>query len=60
MSTHRNTRDADLDTTQIRIYVTDKQRLNEIIAQVFQETGRKPSYPMVVKVLIDNELWVLP
>lgn len=60
MSTHRNARDADLDTTQIRIYETDKRRLNEIADQIYQVTGRRPSYPMLVKSLIDNELWVLP
>ena len=56
MRTDISKRDAELDTVQIRVYVRDKRRLDRIAQFTFKTTGRFPSYPMLVKMLLDAPL----
>jgi hypothetical protein len=57
MSRHVHSRDAELDTTQIRVYVKDKKRLDRIAHLAWQASGqlRYPSYPMLVRQLLDGK-----
>ena len=56
MKVTASTRDAELDTVQIRIYTRDKARLDRIAQIAYDATGRRPSYPMIIKLLLDAPL----
>lgn len=56
MRTDISKRDAELDTVQIRIYARDKKRLDRIAGHIYGLTGRRPSYPMIIKGILDGPL----
>jgi hypothetical protein len=55
MPVYVNTRESDRDSEQIRVYVKDKKRLDRIAEHVYDLTGRRPSYAMLVKSLLDGK-----